>query len=269
MSILNTSIKSLKDRVAPVGAAARPLAEQAFRYARAPLAIMKKELMAYFYTPIAYIVIIIFLGVTGAFFFIILDGGFFYYNQAEMRSFFQFLPLILTIVVPAVTMRLFAEEIHSGTIEVMMTLPVTTADAVIGKFLAATAFTCIMIAPTLIYLFTIIYVGSPDPGPIIGGYFGSILLAGAYSAIGVLASSLSRNQIIAFIGGLTSCFFLWLVDKITMLLPAKLNFLQYLGTDFHFQNIARGIIDSRDLVYFFSIIIISILVTTKILDDRR
>ncbi|MBN2159636.1 MAG: ABC transporter permease subunit [Spirochaetes bacterium] len=233
------------------------------------MAIMKKELMAYFFTPIAYIVIIIFLGVTGSFFFQILNGGFFYYNQAEMRSFFQFLPLILTIVVPAITMRLFAEEIHSGTIEVMMTLPVKTADVVVGKFLAATLFTCIMIAPSLIYLVTIIIVGSPDPGPIIGGYLGSILLAGAYSAVGVLASSLSRNQIIAFIGGLASCFSLWLVDKITIFLPARLSFIEFFGTDFHFRNISRGIIDSRDLVYFFSIIVISILVTTKILDDRR
>ena len=143
-------------------------------YCREPFAIMKKELMTYFYTPIAYIVITAFLVVTGFFFF----KDFFYFNQAEMRGFFQFLPLILTLVVPAITMRLFAEEIHSGTIEIMMTLPVTTIDAVVGKFLAATVFITIMLAPTLIYLVTIIIVGSPDPGPIIGGYLGSILLAG-------------------------------------------------------------------------------------------
>jgi ABC-2 type transport system permease protein len=239
--------------------------DQVMVYLHEPLAIMKKELMTYFYTPIAYIVITAFLVVTGFFFF----KDFFYFNQAEMRGFFQFLPLVLTLVVPAITMRLFAEEIHSGTIETLMTLPVTTIEAVVGKFLASTAFVSIMLAPTLIYLITIVIVGSPDPGPIIGGYLGSILLAGTYSAVGILTSSLGRNQIIAFIGGLAACFFLWLVDKITIFLPTKLGFLEYLGTDFHFRNISRGIIDSRDLIYFISIIVISIFLTTKILDDRR
>ncbi len=243
--------------------------ENAVVYSREPLAIMKKELMSYFYTPIAYIVIIIFLGVTGAFFFQILNGGFFYAGQAEMRSFFQFLPLILMIVVPAVTMRLFAEEIHSGTIENLMTLPVTTGKVVTGKFLAATAFVSIMIAPTLFYLATILFVGSPDPGPVIGGYLGAILLAGAYSAVGILASSLGRNQIVAFIIGLSACFFLWIIDKVTVFLPSGLGFVEYLGTDYHFRNISRGVIDSRDLVYFASIIVVSILLTKKILDDRR
>jgi len=234
-------------------------------FLREPLAIMKKELMTYFYTPIAYIVITAFLVVTGFFFF----KDFFYFGQAEMRGFFQFLPLILTLVVPAITMRLFAEEIHSGTIETLMTLPVTTTDAVVGKFLAATVFVSIMLAPTLIYLITIVIVGSPDPGPIAGGYLGAVFLAGAYSSVGILTSSLGRNQIVAFIGGLFACFFLWLIDKITIFLPAKLGFLEYLGTDYHFRNISRGIIDSRDLVYFLSIIAISVLLTAKILEERR
>ncbi len=243
----------------------RSAGDTAMVYLHEPLAIMKKELMTYFYTPIAYIVITAFLIVTGFFFF----KDFFYFNQAEMRGFFQFLPLVLTLVVPAITMRLFAEEIHSGTIETLMTLPVTTAEAVVGKFLAATAFVSIMLAPTLVYLVTIVIVGSPDPGPIIGGYLGSILLAGAYSSVGILTSSLGRNQIVAFIGGLAACFFLWLIDKITIFLPAKLAFIEFLGTDYHFRNISRGIIDSRDIIYFLSIIVISILLTTKILDDRR
>jgi ABC-2 type transport system permease protein len=234
-------------------------------YSREPLAIMKKELMTYFFTPIAYIVITVFLAITGFFFF----KDFFYFNQAEMRGFFQFLPLALTLVVPAVTMRLFAEEIHSGTIENLMTLPVTTGKVVTGKFLAATAFVSIMIAPTLFYLATILFVGSPDPGPVIGGYLGAILLAGAYSAVGILASSLGRNQIVAFIIGLSACFFLWIIDKVTVFLPAGLGFVEYLGTDYHFRNISRGVIDSRDLVYFASIIVVSILLTKKILDDRR
>jgi len=248
-----------------IGSRARDALARCRQATREPFAVMKKELMTYFYTPIAYIVITAFLIVTGFFFF----KDFFYFKQAEMRAFFQFLPLILTLVVPAVTMRLFAEEIHSGTIEVMLTLPVKTVDLVVGKFLAATLFVSAMLVPTLFYLLTIILVGSPDPGPVVGGYLGSVFLAGAYVAVGIVASSLSRNQIIAFIGGLSICFLLWLIDKITIFLPSKLAFIEYLGTDYHFRNIARGVVDSRDIVYFLSIIIISILVTVKILDDRR
>lgn len=243
----------------------RKAGAQARVYLQEPLAIARRELMTYFYTPVAYIVITAFLIITGVFFFM----KFFYYNQAEMREFFQFLPLILTLIVPAITMRLFAEEIHSGTIETLMTLPVTTIKTVVGKFLAATAFIAIMLSPTLIYLVTIVIVGSPDPGPLVTGYLGAILLAGAYASVGIMTSSMGRNQIVAFILGLLACFMLWLIDKILIFLPNRLGFLEYLGTDFHFRNISRGIIDSRDIVYFLSIIIISILVTTKILDDRR
>lgn len=232
---------------------------------RLPLAIMKKELLSYFATPIAYIVMVVFLGFTGFFFF----KDFFFLGQAEMRSFFQLLPLVFTFVVPAVTMRLFAEEMHSGSIELLMTLPVSPLDVVMGKFLAGTAFVAIMISPSLIYLVTVIITGSPDPGPIIGGYLGAILLGGAYSAVGVLASSLSRNQIVAFITGLAACFILWLVDKMLVFLPAKLAFLEYLGTDYHFRNISRGVVDSRDLVYFASLMAVCILATVKILEKRR
>jgi len=227
--------------------------------------IMKKELRAYFVSPIAYIVITIFLIFTGFFFF----KDFFYFNQAEMRNLFQLLPLMFTFVVPAVTMRLFSEEKQSGSIEILMTMPVSTLDIVMGKFLAGTVFVAVMLAPTLIYLATLIAVGSPDYGPIIGGYLGAILLGGAYAAIGVLSSSLSRNQIVAFITGWAANFSLWIIDKIVMFLPSKLSFIQNLGSDFHFQNIAKGIIDSRDIIYFLSVMAVSILITAKILEERR
>jgi ABC-2 type transport system permease protein len=227
--------------------------------------IMNRELKAYFVSPIAYIVITIFLVFTGFFFF----KDFFYFNQAEMRNLFQLLPLMLSFVVPAVTMRLFSEEKQSGTIELLMTMPVTSLDTVLGKFLAGTAFSAIMLAPTLAYLVTLMIVGSPDFGPVIGGYFGALLLAGAYTAIGVLSSSLSKNQIIAFIMAWALNFSLWLLDKVTLFLPSKLGFLEYLGSDFHFQNIAKGLIDTRDIIYFLSIMAIAILVTVKIVDERR
>ncbi len=231
----------------------------------ATISIVKKELRSYFVSPIAYIVITIFLIFSGFFFF----KDFFYFNQAEMRNLFQLLPIMFTFVVPAVTMRLFSEERYSGSLEILMTLPVETFNAVLGKFLAGTIFIVVMILPTIIYLFSILLVGSPDMGPIIGGYFGTVLLGGAYASIGILASSLSKNQIVAFISAWAVTFFLWLIDKIVIFLPSKLAFLQYLGSDFHFRNISKGIIDTRDIIYFLSVIAISIILTVKILDERR
>jgi ABC-2 type transport system permease protein len=234
------------------------------RYKEA-LTLAKKELKAYFISPIAYIVITVFLIFTGFFFF----KDYFYYQQAEMRNFFQLLPLFFTFVVPAITMRLFAEERHSGSIEIMLTLPITTTNVVLGKFLAGSLFIAIMLAPSLIYFITVLITGSPDLGPIIGGYIGAVLLGASYSAIGVLMSSLTKNQIVAFIAGWAVCFSLWLVDKVVMFLPSGLAFLEYLGSDHHFQNIARGVIDTRDIIYFASIMAVSILLSVKILDERR
>jgi ABC-2 type transport system permease protein len=229
------------------------------------LSVMKKELLAYFVSPIAYIVITIFLIFTGFFFF----KDFFYFNQAEMRNFFELLPLMFSFVVPAVTMRLFSEERQSGSIEILMTLPLSTLDVVLGKFGAALAFMAILLVPTLLYTITVIIVGSPDYGPIIGGYLGTLFLAGAYASIGIFTSSLSKNQIIGFITGWAACFSLWLVDKIVFFLPSVFGFLEYLGTDTHFQNISRGIIDTRDIIYFLSVTVLFILLTKKILDERR
>ncbi len=227
--------------------------------------IMKRELRSLFISPIAYIVITVFLIFTGFFFF----KDFFYFNQAEMRNLFQLFPLMLSFVVPAITMRLFSEERHSGTMELLMTLPVTPLEAAAGKFLAGTVFVSVIIAPTLLYLVTLVIVGSPDYGPIIGGYLGAVLLGAAYTSIGVLLSSLSKNQIVAFITAWAVCFSLWLVDKVVFFLPSWLTFIEYIGSDYHFQNIARGVIDTRDIIYFASIIVISLLITGRILEERR
>lgn len=227
--------------------------------------IATRELKAYFVSPIAYIVITIFLIFTGFFFF----KDFFYYNQAEMRNLFQLLPIMFTFVVPAVTMRLFSEERHSGSFEILMTFPVSTMEVVMGKLFAGTLFVMLMISPTLVYLFTILLIGRPDMGPIIGGYLGTIFLGAASASVGLLTSSLGKNQIVAFITGWAINFFLWLIDKIVIFLPSKLSFLQYLGTDFHFRNISKGVIDSRDIIYFASVVAVSTLLTVKILDERR
>jgi ABC-2 type transport system permease protein len=229
------------------------------------LAVMKKDLKDYFNSPIAYIVITIFLVFVGFFFF----KDFFFYNQAEMRSLFQLMPLMLSFVIPAVTMRLFSEERHSGSFEILMTLPVSSKDIVIGKFLAGTIFAVVMISPTLLYMITILFLGSPDFGSIFGGYIGVVLLSAAYTSIGLLASSFTRNQIVAFISAWAACFLLWMIDKMSIFLPAKLGFLTYIGTDYHFQNIAKGIIDSRDLIYFISVCLLALMFTIKAVEERR
>ncbi|MCL1864796.1 MAG: ABC transporter permease subunit [Spirochaetes bacterium] len=229
------------------------------------IAVMKKDLNDYFNSPIAYIVITIFLVFVGFFFF----KDFFFFNQAEMRSLFQLMPLMLTFVIPAVTMRLFAEERHTGSFEILMTLPVSSMDIVIGKFLAGTIFAVIMISPTLLYLITIIFLGSPDYGSIFGGYIGVVLLSASYTSIGLIASSLTRNQIVAFISSWAACFLLWMIDKLSLFIPAKLGFLTYLGSDYHFQNIAKGVIDSRDLIYFISLCVLSLMFTIKAVEERR
>ena len=212
--------------------------------------IFQKEFMAYFVSPIAYIVISIFLLVTGWFFFMV----FFLYNQADLRDFFTLLPIIFSFVVPAVTMRLFSEELNIGSYEILLTLPVTPRDVILGKFLAGVAFIAAMLVPTLAYPITVSLLGQLDWGPVAGGYIGAVLLGAAFSAIGLFASSLTRNQIIAFIMGMAICFALTLIDKMLFFLPQSLlGVFEYLGADFHFQNISKGIIDSRDILYFLSV----------------
>ncbi len=212
--------------------------------------IFQKEFRTYFVSPIAYIVISIFLLITGWFFFMV----FFLYNQADLRDFFGLLPIIFSFVVPAVTMRLFSEELNIGSYEILLTLPVTSRDVILGKFLASVVFIAAMLVPTLAYPITISFLGQLDWGPVAGGYIGAVLLGAAFSAIGLFASSLTRNQIIAFIIGLTICFALTLIDKMLFFLPQSLlGIFEYLGADFHFQNISRGIIDSRDILYFLSV----------------
>ncbi len=212
--------------------------------------IFNKEFKAYFVSPIAYIVISVFLIVTGWFFF----TTFFLYNQATLRNFFALLPTIFSFVVPAVTMRLFSEELNVGSYETLLTLPVTFQDVILGKFLAAVVFVAAMLIPTLAYPVAISFLGQLDWGPVLGGYVGALLLGAAFSAIGLFASSLTRNQIIAFILSMAICFSLTLIDNMLFLLPQPvLSLMQYMGTNFHFQNISKGILDSRDILYFLSI----------------
>lgn len=212
--------------------------------------IFRKEFSAYFISPIAYIVISIFLLVTGWFFF----ATFFLFNQANLRTFYTLLPVVFAFVIPAITMRLISEELNIGSDEILLTMPVTYGDVILGKFLASVALIMTMLIPTLAYPLTVSFMGQLDWGPVVGGYVGAVFLGAAFSAVGLFASALTRNQIIAFIIGLAICFMLTLIDKMLFFLPQSLlGVFSYLGADVHFQNIAKGIIDSRDILYFISV----------------
>ena len=228
--------------------------------------IFIKEFRSYFVSPIAYIVISVFLLVTGWFFFV----TFFLFDQADLRNFFVLLPIIFSFVVPAITMRLFSEELNMGSYEILLTLPVTYRDVILGKFLASVAFIAAMMLPTLAYPITISFIGQIDWGPVAGGYIGSIMLGAAFSAIGLFASSLTRNQIIAFIIGLVICFALTLIDKMLFFFPQSLlGIFEYLGADFHFQNISKGIIDSRDILYFLSVSFVGLYGTHLVMEGKN
>lgn len=230
------------------------------------LHIFAKELRDYFVSPIAYIVICIFLLITGWFFF----ATFFIMDQASLRAFFSMLPLVFPFVIPAVTMRLFAEELHIGSLEMLLTLPVRLNDVIMGKFLACVAFVTLMMVPTLSYAVWASFMGDLDWGPVAGGFIGAILLGSAYSAIGLFASATTRNQIVAFITGMIICFSLSLVDKMLFFFPAPvLDFLHYLGATSHFENIAKGIVDTRDIVYFLSVIFIALYGSHLLMREKR
>jgi ABC-2 type transport system permease protein len=229
--------------------------------------IFKKEFKTYFISPIAYIVISVFLIIIGWMFF----STFFLNRQASLIRFFSLLPVTFAFIIPAVTMRLFSEEINVGSYELLLTLPVSFKEIILGKFLAAVAFVGVMLSPTIVYAISISFLGDLDWGPVIGGYLGALLLGAGFSAIGLLASCLTRNQVVAFIIGMAICFFLTLlIDFILFFLPSFLvGIFQYLSANFHFQNISKGIIDSRDLLYFIILSFVALYSTNLIMQEKK
>ncbi len=229
------------------------------------LNIFWKEFKGYFVSPIAYIVISIFLIITGWFFF----STFFLFKQAELRNFFELLPLTLAFIIPAITMKQFSDEFNVGSFELIKTLPVSTSHIILGKFLASVAFSTLMLAPTLSYAICVLWIGDLDLGPVVGGYIGSFFLISSFSAIGILASALSKNQIISFITGMSICFLLTIIDKMLFFMPEfAVQMIQYVAADYHFSNISKGIIDSRDIVYFLSVSFIMLYATHYRIQER-
>jgi ABC-2 type transport system permease protein len=227
--------------------------------------IVSREFKAYFLSPIAYIVITLFLIITGWFFFSV----FFLAGRADLRDFFSLLPLILSFAVPAITMRSFSEELRSGSSEILFTLPITSVEILLGKFLASLGFVTVMILPTIAYPISIASLGELDWGPVWGGYLGTVLLSAMFCSVGLLTSSLTKNQIVAFILGLVVCFFLVMVDKMLIFFPPFMSgFLQFLGADYHFRNVAKGILDLRDVAYFLSLSFLTLFGCHLIIQER-
>lgn len=218
--------------------------------------LLWRELAAYFNSPVAYVVIPVFLLVFGIFFFYIPD--FFRANQAGLTRFFNIAPFVTALFAPAMTMRLFAEETRAGTFELLATMPIEDREIVLGKYLGAFALMVIGWGLTLSYVLTVAMLGAPDWGPIIGGYLGLLLMSGAYLAIGTLMSSLTGNQIVAFFAALFVGLCLLFIDVAVLLyLPGWLiPIAEFLSFNHHFQSIARGVLDLRDIVFYLSAIVL-------------
>ncbi len=230
--------------------------------------IFKRELAGYFNSPIAYIFITVFLGLSSWLFF----KGFFVVGEASLRMFFGILPWVFLFFVPAITMRLWAEERKVGTMELLMTFPVTDAEAVLGKYLASLAFLALSLALSLVIPAFVALLGNPDTGQIVGGYLGGLLMGGAFLAIGLFISSLTENQIVAFIISVVVIFGLFILgeDFVLFGLPDRLvPVFSYVGLGGHYDSISRGVIDSRDIIYYLSVIVFFLYLNVKSIEVRK
>jgi ABC-2 type transport system permease protein len=219
---------------------------------------------------VAYIVIGVFLVVAGWLYF----STVFVAGQASLRAFFGIAPVLFVVFAPAVTMRLVAEERKSGTLELLLSMPLRDWEVVAGKFLAALGMVAVGLLWTLPYPLTVAGLTAEgarfDWGPVIMGYLGLLLMASSFLALGLWASALSRNQIVGFIIGLLLCFAFYFVDKFALVLPESVGeLLQYLSVDYHFANIARGVLDTRDVLFYLSLTAVGLALTTRTLGNVR
>ncbi|HRN86396.1 MAG TPA: ABC transporter permease subunit [Candidatus Dojkabacteria bacterium] len=224
------------------------------------LNITKKELREYFSSPVAYIVIGVFALMIGVYF----SRNVFVDNQANLRKLFEFIPLIWIIIIPALTMRSFAEELKNGTLEVLMTLPVTKLQIIFGKFLSNLVIAFFMLLTTLPAFITVNYLGNPDIGQTATAYLGLLLVASVYIIIGLAISLNSKNQIIAFIISSFLLAILYLVgeEDVLKVIPARYHqIMEFIGLGAHFRSIARGVLDSRDVLYYISVMILTFMIT--------
>jgi ABC-2 type transport system permease protein len=240
---------------------------------RNTLIIAQRELGAYFATPVAIVFIVIFLILQGALTFNL--GNFFDRGQADLAPFFNFLPWVFLLLVPAITMRLWAEERRLGTIETLLTLPVSTTQAVLGKFLAAWAFCAIALLLTFPFVITVNVLGKPDNGVIATGYVGAILVAGAFLSVGAALSALTKNQVIAFVISVAVCFvfavasYPLVTDFLSEKAPYLTDISRHLGVLDRFQDFTRGVIALRDVIYFVTFIGFWLFLNTVLVEHRK
>lgn len=241
------------------------------------ISIFKKEINSFFSSLIGYIVIGVFLVVLGLVIWVFADTSVLSYKYASLDQLFSMAPMIFMFLIPAITMRSFAEEQQSGTIELLVTRPLTDLEIILGKFLANLALVVFAILPTLLYYYSIHELGSPkgnlDSGAIMGSYIGLIFLAGAFVAIGLFASSLTQNQIVAFILATFLCFIFfwgfWFFSKLPLFVGKIDDVIQMIGIDYHYNSISRGLIDTRDVIYFLSLIGAFVAMTMTSLERRK
>ena len=239
--------------------------------------IYLKELTTFFSSLIGYVVIAIFLLFLGLVIWVFPDYSILYFYYATLDQLFEISPLIFLFLIPAITMRGFSEEMHSGTLEVLQSKPLTNWDIVLGKYLASITLVAFALIPTLLYFYSVYDLGSPkgniDEGAVLGSYIGLLLLAASFTAIGILASSWSSNQIVAFLLAAFMCFiFYWgflFLSKLPIFVGSMDDSVQWLGIDHHYRQISQGLIDSRDVVYFGSVIFVFLLLSTLQLDKLR
>ena len=235
--------------------------------------VARRELAGYFATPVAYVFIVIFLMMAGALTFTL--GGFFARGQADLGPFFTFVPWLFLFLVPALTMRLWAEERRLGTIELLLTLPLPQWQAVVGKFLAAWAFCAIALALTFPLVLTVNYLGRPDNGVIAAGYLGCLLVAGAYLAVGAAMSAMTKNQVIAFVLAVAVCFLFAaagspvVTEFLSQRIPLLAEVARGLSITERFNSLTRGVIALRDVVFFLSFMGFFLFVNAVVIDHRK
>lgn len=241
------------------------------------LNIVRRELGAYFSSFIAYIIIGVFLLFLGLFMWVFQDTSVLNYNYATLDQLFTLAPLVFMFLIPAISMRSFAEEYQDGTLELLLTKPISTLQMILGKYLSVLLLVLFALIPTLLYYYSIHQLGSPkgniDSGGVMGSYIGLFLLSAVFSAIGIFSSALSRNQIVSFVIGAFLCFlFHWgfqYLGDLPIFFGTWDDLIQKIGIDYHYTSISRGVLDTRDIIYFISVITIFIMATKLVIDKKN
>lgn len=241
------------------------------------LSIYIKELRSFFSSIVGYVVLLVFLIASGLFLWVLPDTNILDYGYASLEQFFSIAPWLLLFLIPAITMRSFADEFRGGTIEWLSTKPLTFQQIVLGKFFASLTLVVIALLPTIIYIFSIHYLAMDDAaldaGGIIGSYIGLLFLAAAFTAIGIFSSSLTDNQIVSFLAAVFLCFLLYSGFEALSRIPAFRGgadfYLGMIGVDYHYNSMSRGVIDTRDVVYFLSLVILFVTLTHFILSKKK